>query len=116
MKSQYIIILTIITITVASMLLLAKIEDTQRENNQNFWSIYFVDPMGTDTRFVIDNKTPEIKTFHYDIIVNEEMINSGDIEIGKNNRKLIELKELEPTESIMIQVTTNDEMKTIYKK
>ena len=116
MKSQYIIILTIITITVASMLLLAKIEDNQRTDNQDFWSIYFVDPLGSDNRFVIDNKTPEIKTFHYDITVNEKMINSEDIEIEKNNRKLIELEKLNPTESITIQVTTNDETKTIYKK
>ena len=116
MKSQYIIILTIIIIIIASMLLLAQIEDNQRTNNQNFWSIYFIDPLGSNNGFVIDNKTPNTQTFHYDVLVNNSSIHSGNIEIEKNDRKLIELTEQNNLSPIEIIVTNTDKTKTIERK
>jgi len=115
MKSQYIIILTIIITLTASMLFLAQIEKKQRTDNQNFWSIYFVDPLGTDNHFVIDNKTPEDKIFHYDITIDKNIIQSEDIEIEKNTRKLIETDNFN-NQNIKIIVTQNDINKQIEKK
>ncbi|MEA3323386.1 MAG: hypothetical protein U9Q12_04130 [Patescibacteria group bacterium] len=116
MKSQYIIILTIIIALTASMLFLAQVENDQRADNQDFWSVYFVDPLGVDNRFVIDNETPKTKTFHYDIAIDENIIQSEDVKIEKNNRKLVEVRELEFTKPLTITITTDEEIKKIYKK
>jgi len=116
MKSQYIIILTIIITLTTSMLFLAQIEKDQRADNQDFWSVYFVDPLGSDNRFVIDNKTPKEKTFHYDITVDENIIQSEDVKIEKNTRKLIEVSKSEIAKPFTITITTDAETKQIYKK
>jgi len=111
---KYAIILTIIIALTASMLLLAQVENNQRKNNQNFWSIYFVDPIGTDNRFVIDNKTPTTQIFYYDVLVNEVSVHSGNIEIEENTRKLIKNESTQKPFEII--VTTESNIKTIYKK
>lgn len=116
MKSQYIIIFTIIIVTVASMLLLAKIEDNQRTNNQDFWSIYFINPLENDYHFVIDNKTPNTQLFHYDVIINDNSVHFGDMEIEKNNHELIELEKQESDFPIKIIVTNGNNEKEIEKK
>jgi len=115
MKSQYTIIITIIITLVASMLLLARIEDNQRTDNQNFWSIYFVDPLGTNNSFVIDNKTPDTQTFHYDVLVNDNSVQSGNMEIKNGDRKLIELNKQDITSTLKIIVTNVENKKQIEK-
>ncbi len=116
MKSQYIIILTVIITLVASMLFLAQIEQNQRNKNQDFWSIYFITPLTqTDNRFVIDNKTQSDTTFHYEIIQNNSIKESKDIEIKKDKRKLINTKNYN-NQSIKIIVTNGKNKKEIEKK
>lgn len=97
------------------MLLLAHIEYNQRTNNQNFWSIYFVDPLGTNTSFVIDNKTPDTQTFHYDILVNDNSVQSGNMEIKNGGRKLIELNKQDITSTLKIIVTNGGNKKQIER-
>ncbi len=117
MKSQYIIILTVIITLTASMLFLAQTEKDQRSKNQNFWSIYFIAPLtNSDNRFVIDNKTKSDATFHYEIILNGETKDAKDVEIKKDERKLIELKKQQNTSPIKIIVTHNNSNKQIEKK
>ncbi len=96
------------------MLLLAKIEEDQRTNNQDFWSIYFVDPLGSSNDFIIDNKSPETKIFHYDIIIDENIVNSNDIEIEKNNIKTVEIDD--EYKNILIKASVETDSKEIYKK
>ena len=116
MKSQYIIILTVIITLVASMLFLAQIEQNQRDKNQNFWSIYFIAPLTqTDNRFVIDNKTQNDATFHYEIIKDNDVKKSENIEIKKDKRKLVDTKDYN-NQSIKIIVTNGKDKKEIEKK
>ena len=97
------------------MLFLAQIEQNQRDKNQNFWSIYFVAPLTqTDNRFVIDNKTQDDTTFHYEIIQNDNVKKSEDIEIKKDKRKLIDTKDYD-NQSIKIIVTNKKNKKGIEK-
>ena len=116
MKSQYIIILTITIALVVGMLFLAQTEQNQRNQNQNFWSIYFVAPLTTvDNRFVIDNKTKNDATFHYEIKIDDEVKKFEDIEIKKDERKLINTKNYN-NQSIKIIVTNDEDKKEIEKK
>lgn len=118
MKSQYIIILTIIIALTASMLFLAQIEKDQRDDNQNFWSAYFIAPLDmTDNRFVIDNKTQSDKTFHYNITDNgNNTIQDGDIKIKTNTRKVIETAKKSDNRPVTIVIITDNEEKILAKK
>jgi hypothetical protein len=116
MKSQYIIILSVIITLTAGMLFLSQMEKTQREDSQNFWSIYFISPLtNSDNRFVIDNKTDADTTFHYEITVDNEMKDFGDIEIKKDERKLIETKDFD-NQNLTIIVTNGQDKQKIEKK
>lgn len=111
---KYSIILTVMITLVASMLLLAQIENKQRTDNQNFWSVYFVNPLGNNNDFVIENKTPNTQTFHYEITSNEDSPDSVDVTIEKNTTKTIEIKETK--KPITITTTLDKDKKEIYKK
>ena len=98
------------------MLFLAQIEQNQRDENQDFWSIYFIAPLTqTDNRFVIDNKTQSDAIFHYEIIKDNDVKKSEDIEIKKDKRKLIDTKNYN-NQSIKIIVTNGKNKKEIEKK
>ena len=115
MKNQRIIILTTIITLTTAMLFLAWVEKSQRDKNQNFWSVYFIAPLtNTDNRFVIDNKTPQDKVFHYTISTSEKQ-HQNDVKIESNTRKLIQTKEFD-NQNIKITVTDNQNTKTIEKK
>ncbi len=100
------------------MLFLAQMEKDQRDENQNFWSTYFIAPLdATDNRFVIDNKTQSDKTFHYDITNNEnDTMQDGDIEIKANTRKIIKTDEKSNNSPVTIIITTDNKEKTLEKK
>ena len=115
MKSQYIIIITIITALTASMLFLAFIEKNQREKNEDFWSIYFVYPFTDKNDFVIDNRSGDA-TFHYEVHSNDALIKTDAIQIDKNTRKLIRTSEKEYISPITIIITRDGEEKIIEKK
>lgn len=116
MKNQKIIILTTIITLTSAMLFLAWTEKNQRDNNQDFWSVYFVAPLtNTDNRFVIDNKTHDNKTFHYTISTNNEKKYENDIKIQKNTRKLIDTKNFD-NKNVQITITSDNDEKTLEKK
>jgi hypothetical protein len=97
------------------MLFLATIENNQRINNQDFWSVYFTDPLGENNNFIIDNKTQKDAVFDYEISIEDEVKDSGNIKIPKDTHKLIETKELN-NQPVLIVITTNDTKKEIEKK
>ena len=95
------------------MLFLARIEQNQRDKNQNFWSIYFVNPTdNSDNSFVINNKTQNDAIFHYEIIEADEMKKNEDIEIKKDEHKLINTKDYN-NKPIKIIVTNGENKKEI---
>ena len=97
---------------------LAQIESDQRNDNQDFWSTYFIAPLDTtDNRFVIDNKTPDDKIFHYSITNNEnDTSQDGDIEIKTNTRKIVKTDENNNNYPVTIIITTDNEEKILEKK
>lgn len=116
MKNQIIIIATILICLSASMLFLAYTEKTQREKDENFWSIYFVAPFAENgNAFVIDNHSADA-TFRYIVTSNEKEILTGDVIVTKNDRKLIDPEEINSPSPITITVMKNDEKKSIEKK
>lgn len=116
MRSQYIIAITILIALTASMLFLAYSEKSQREKNEDFWSIYFIDPFSADNRFVIDNRSSEDKTFHYEIARDETTVQSGDIDINSKSRELVTTNDALNTKQIIITVSEDKKKKTIEKK
>ena len=116
MKNQIIIIATVLICLSTSMFFLAYTEKTQRENDENFWSIYFVAPFAeNDNAFVIDNHSADA-TFHYVVTSNEKEILAGDVPVAKNDRELIDPEEINSLLPITITVMKNDEKKSIEKK
>lgn len=116
MKNQIIIIVTILICLSTSMLFLAYTEKTQREHDENFWSMYFIAPFTrNDNAFVIDNRAADA-TFHYTITSSDQEILTGDISVAKNDRELVNPGEINALSPITITVTQNDEKKSIEKK
>ena len=115
MRSQHIIIATILTGLIAGMFYLAKTAYDQQQANRDFWSIYFADPVGQNNAFVIDNATKDDATFHYEIMTESKTREENDITVKKDERKLIKIPTLNNV-PVMIKVTNNTEEKTIEKK
>ncbi|MFA5985802.1 MAG: hypothetical protein WC819_00455 [Parcubacteria group bacterium] len=114
MKNQIMIIATILICLSASILFLAYTEKTQREHDENFWSIYFVDPFAQDNHsFAIDNHSADA-TFHYTAIAGEITLVSEDVFITKDNHQIITVEKT--TNPITITVTKDGKEKMIEKK
>ncbi|PID52155.1 MAG: hypothetical protein CR972_03370 [Candidatus Moraniibacteriota bacterium] len=115
MKSQYIIItITIITLVI-SILFLFYTEQKQRKDSQDFWSIYFVDPIGSDNAFIIDNASKK-NLFIYKVHSKEKELESNDIPLNNGEQKLIKVENSKNIKPITITVTDGETEKTIEKK
>jgi hypothetical protein len=98
------------------MLLLAYTEKNQRENDENFWSVYFIAPFTeNDNAFIIDNHSADA-TFHYIVTSNEQEVLTGDISVAKDDHALIDPEEIDRTFPITITVTQDTKKKFIEKK
>lgn len=116
MRSQYTIIFVTLITLVASMLFLSYIENDQRQRNENFWSVYFVDPFSVDNRFIIENRSMADATFFYEITQNDITTRSEDLTVKKGEFKLIVPDEKNKSTPIQITVAKDDERKSIDKK
>ncbi len=115
MKSQYILILIILSTLVVSMLLLTHTEQEQRIDSQDFWSAYFVYPTGEDNDFVIDNKSKD-NFFIYKVHSGEKELQSGDIAIKSGEAKLIEVESAANTTPVTVTITDGYDEKILEKK
>lgn len=116
MKQQFIIItITLITLATA-MLLLAFTEEYQVANGDDFWSVYFVQPLdAVDNSFIIDNHGSE-RTFTYTIMTHDAT-HTDTVMISKDEWHHITLPDqYHNTSPITIDIEDAKTKKSIYKK
>ncbi len=117
MKNKLIIIVTIVLFVISSFAL-AYIEKIQSDENlqKNWWVVYFNDPKSANFNFTIENHSQNEK-FSWEISRGKEKIGSGNEDIAKGGKEIIELPpEKIPSKGKMtITVTDGNDKKQIYK-
>lgn len=97
------------------MLFLGYMEKKQRDTDENFWSIYFVAPLSSDDhRFVIDSRSSST-AFRYDIMINEQIIDSKEITIKRKDHVIITPSEIRSLPFSII-VSHDDKKQELTKK
>jgi hypothetical protein len=114
MNKKIIIILVIFLII--SFFYLAYVEKKQADlNNKNFWVLYFSDPKSDNLDFVIENHSHNTN-FHWEVLADENKINSGDITIVKGStwKSNFQVADIN-NKKITISVLSDNEKKELYK-
>lgn len=117
MKSQLIIITTACTMLIGSIFFLTYTERAQREHDEDFWSIFFIDPFSKDHNdFVIDNRGPTAD-FTYTITSHETKLFEESVSLDVDAQIQITSPEIESDQPLTITVTDKDaHQKSIEKK
>lgn len=116
MKQQFIIIVITIIALVTAMLFLAFVEEHQVASGDDFWSVYFVQPLDkVDNSFIIDNHGDE-RTFTY-TLTTSDVTHSDTITLAQDQWRHITLPDqYNNVSSITITVDDTTTKKSIYKK
>ncbi len=117
MKNK-LIILTTILFFILSASSLAWIEKKQSDENEgkNWWALYFAEPKSDSLNFVIENHSNE-NNFHWEISHGGNKIKEGNTTIEKGSALQLNshLNIAPENKKIIIQVTSGDKKKEIYK-
>lgn len=98
------------------MLFLGYMEYVQRKNGENFWSLYFVDPLSSNNNsFIIENRG-DTSQFHYTLYIDSNIILDKDITVPTKDQALITTFDIQNTLPVTITVTKDDEKKELTKK
>ena len=115
--SQKLIIISIISFFVLGSFWLFFISGKYMnpDYNSDWWVTYLENPESKDMNFVIENHSLK-NTFQWKVIEKEIVVKEGSTEIPKGEIKKIPINfQLETNEKIIIQVSTDNETREIYK-
>lgn len=111
---KIIIFLIFIFIVGSSYLFFVSERYQDPEYNKNWWVVYFEDMQGSGMDFVLENHSGQTD-FHWDVSVNKEKIQEGNLQIPRGQRQVVSLDAFQEKEKITITVSAGDEKKEIYK-
>jgi hypothetical protein len=117
MQQRKIIIFIIILFIASSVWLFhqnAKLTDPN--TGSAWWVLSFANPKNDSLDFTIENHS-DSKSFHWEILSNDQILKEGDAKIEKGNMSNIQTSTLPSQISgrIIIQVDSGSEKKEIYK-
>jgi hypothetical protein len=115
MRSQYIIIAVVFITLIATMLMLTYTENEQRHAGNDFWSVYFLYPMGSENDFVIDNVHKD-SLFIYKVHSNDQELQRGEITMKRGEQKIIEIEKKSNIIPVTVTITDGYSEKVLEKK
>lgn len=114
--SNRIIIFTTVAFLFISFVFLSVVEMKQANlNSKDVWMLYFSNPKSTSLDFAIENHSKNA-AFHYEIFLDKTKVKEGDamIQIGETKTIPVSAEDI-ANKKIIIDVTSNNEKKEIYK-
>lgn len=111
------IISSIIILFLSSAILLSWHETRLASpQNQNWWSLYFVNAKDNSLDFTIENNSNQTN-FHWTLSDDNNKITEGDVQINKGEKKEINFPKAQPSENgkKAVDVTAGSDKKEIYK-
>jgi hypothetical protein len=89
---------------------------TDPKKSGNYWAVYFVEPKKDDVDFAIENYSGKTD-FRWEILEDGKKISEGDAKVERGDQKNIRNNiDASNGKKIIIQVSSGDEKKDIYKK
>lgn len=114
MQKKLIIFLIVLFILSSAYLLAIGNKFDDLNFGQNWWAVYFQNPKSNSLDFAIENHSNN-SNFHYVISKDKEKLTEGDVKVENGKMKNIKPADINPTDKIIIQVSTGEEKKEIYK-